>query len=64
MVFRVMSRYPMFLENSRGFRVYLRTRNLNQILTRTQLVRRAKNKILPHVRAQAGSSKCRLMVSA
>jgi len=40
----------MFLENSRGFRVYLRARKLDQILKRTKLVRRIKNKIFPHVR--------------
>jgi len=49
MLFKSMSQYPMFLENSRGFRAYLRARKLDQILKRTRLVRRVKTKILPHV---------------
>ena len=42
--------YPLFLENSRGFCLYLRAKKLDEILGRNRLARRVKHKIVPHVR--------------
>jgi len=45
-----MDLYPLFLDNSRGFRVYLDAKNVDKILKRTRLARCIKHRILPHVR--------------
>ena len=47
---RGIDMYPLFLDHSRSFNVYLGSKNLDNILKRTRLVRRMKHQILPHVR--------------